>query len=71
MDEVENLRIFAEEYNISYPTLIDGSIDVISDKWRINSVPTTYIVDENGEVVFFNIGMMTKKQLIDAVEEWL
>ena len=71
LDEVENLKAFAEEYNISYPILIDGSIDVISDKWRINSVPTTYIVDENGEVVFFNIGMMTKKQLIDAVEEWL
>ena len=72
LDEAENLKAFAEEYNISYPILIDGSIDTISSKWRINFIPTTYIVNENGKVVVPpNVGMMTKKQLIDAVEEWL
>ena len=72
LDNAENLRVFAEEYNISYPTLIDGSIDTISGRWRINFIPTTYIVNENGKVVSPpNIGMMTKKQLINAIEEWL
>ena len=72
LDNAENLRVFAEEYNISYPTLIDGSIDTISGKWRINFIPTTYIVNENGKVVVPpNVGMMTKKQLINAIEEWL
>ncbi|MBC8387065.1 MAG: TlpA family protein disulfide reductase [Actinobacteria bacterium] len=72
LDNAENLKAFAEEYNISYPTLIDGSIDTISGRWRINFIPTTYIVNENGKVVVPpNVGMMTKKQLIDAIEEWL
>jgi len=72
LDNAENLRAFAEEYNISYPILIDGSIDTISGKWRINFIPTTYIVNENGKVVVPpNVGMMTKKQLINAIEEWL
>ena len=72
LDNAENLRVFAEEYNISYPTLIDGSMDTISGRWRINFIPTTYIVNENGKVVVPpNVGMMTKKQLINAIEEWL
>jgi len=72
LDNAENLKAFAEEYNISYPILIDGSIDTISGKWRINFIPTTYIVNENGKVVVPpNVGMMTKKQLINAIEEWL
>lgn len=70
-DNVDNLKSFVDEYGIDYPTLIDGSIDSISKYWRISAIPTTYIVDGSGNAVFRQIGLMTKNQLVNAIEEQL
>lgn len=68
-DNVDSLKQFVEEYGIQYPVLVDGSIDSISSYWRISAIPTTYIVDGSGNAVFRQIGLMTKNQLINAIEE--
>lgn len=70
-DNVGSLESFVDEYGINYPTLIDGSIDSISKYWRISAIPTTYIVDGSGNAVFRQIGLMTKNQLVNAIEEQL
>ena len=66
--DIKALEDFVENYGINYPTLIDGTIDNISPVWGIRAIPTTFILNENGEVMFKNVGMMTKDQLIKVLE---
>ncbi len=70
-DDVKALIKFVQENKINYPILVDGSIDTIMPKWGIEAIPTTFIFNGNGKVLFHNVGMMTKDQLINAIEKSL
>ena len=37
-------------------------------KWDMSSIPTTFILNKNGEIMFKNVGMMMKDKLINAIE---
>ncbi len=69
--DMKALVDFVDEFGINYPTWIDGTIDDISSKWGIRAIPTTFFLDENGEVIFKNVGRMTKDQIINILEEVL
>jgi peroxiredoxin len=69
--DMKALEDFVKEFGINYPTLIDGTIDNVGPKWGIRAIPTTFILDKNGEIMFKNIGRMTKEQLIEILEEAL
>ena len=69
--DMKALEDFVEEFGINYPTWIDGSIDHVSPEWGVRAIPTTFILDKNGEVIFKNVGRMTKDQLIEILEEVL
>ena len=68
-EDAPALKGFVRDFNINYPILID-SINV-GGKWGIRAIPTTFILDKNGEIVFKNVGMMTKEQLENVIEEAL
>ncbi len=70
-DDVTALMKFIKDKKINYPTLLDGSIDTIMSKWGINAIPATFILDRNGEILFHNVGLMTKDQLTSAIEKYL
>jgi peroxiredoxin len=67
-DDVSALKKFAIDYGIEYPTLLDGSVDKIMADWDITAIPTTFILNGNGEIMFTNVGMMAKDKLINAIE---
>jgi peroxiredoxin len=67
-DDVSALKKFADDYGIEYPTLLDGSLDRIMPEWGISAIPTTFILNGNGEIMFTNVGMMAKDKLINAIE---
>ncbi len=69
--DMKALEDFVEEFGINYPTWIDGTIDKISPIWGVRAIPTTFILTENGEVIYRNVGRMTKEQLIKILEEVL
>jgi cytochrome c biogenesis protein CcmG/thiol:disulfide interchange protein DsbE len=69
--DMKALDDFVEEFDINYPTWIDGTIDNISPEWGIRAIPTTFFLNENGEVIFKNVGRMTKDQIINILEEVL
>lgn len=69
--DLEYLSQFVEEYDINYPILVDGTLDNVSSKWGISAIPTTFILDKDGEILFKNIGMMVESQLIEAIEKFL
>ena len=67
--DMKALEDFVAEFGIDYPTLIDGTIDKIGPVWGVRAIPTTFFLNENGEVIFKNIGMMTKEQLIEILDD--
>jgi peroxiredoxin len=67
-DDVSALKKFVLDYGIEYPTLLDGSVDRIMPEWDISSIPTTFILNKVGEIMFKNVGMMAKDKLINGIE---
>jgi len=37
-------------------------------KWDISAIPTTFILNKNGEIMYKNVGMMEKDKLINGIE---
>jgi len=68
---VEDLKKFVNDFDINYPILIDNTIDNVSPGWNISGIPTTFILSKNGEVLSFNVGMMSRAQLVKAIEDAL
>jgi peroxiredoxin len=67
-DDVSALKKFVLDYGIEYPTLLDGSVDRIMPEWDISAIPTTFILNKVGEIMFKNVGMMAKDKLINGIE---
>jgi thiol-disulfide isomerase/thioredoxin len=56
------LQRIAEEYGEKYLRLISYNVDESSDiakAWGVMSIPTTFVIDQSGEVLFVNIGLAT------------
>jgi len=68
-EDASTLRSFAEDYNINYPILIDNA--GVIEEWGIRAIPTTFILNKDGKVIFKNIGMMTREQLENNIEDAL
>lgn len=69
--DVEDLKKFVNDFDINYPILIDNTIDNVSPGWKVSGIPTTFILSKNSEILSSSVGMMTKGQLIKAIEEAL
>jgi peroxiredoxin len=70
-DGIHSLKAFEMQYEIKYPTLMDGTKDKVLAKWGIDGIPHTFIVDGNGKIVFDYLGRITKDQLVNAIESAL
>jgi len=68
-EDISTLRSFVEDYNISYPILIDNAN--VMEKWEIRAIPTTFVFDREGHIIFKNVGMMTGEQLENIIEDEL
>jgi thiol-disulfide isomerase/thioredoxin len=52
-DSVERAQAFARKYGMTYPTYFDGS-GTLSEKYRVQGVPTIIIADKHGIIRFRN-----------------
>ena len=68
-EDISTLRSFVEDYNISYPILIDD--ENIMGKWGISAIPTTFVFDKNGQIISKSVGTMTREQLVNIIEDAL
>lgn len=69
-EDVSTIEDFANEYGIDYILLVDRG-SAIMNEWGVRAIPTTYILDKNGQIMFKNVGMMTGSQLEGAIEDLL
>jgi cytochrome c biogenesis protein CcmG/thiol:disulfide interchange protein DsbE len=66
-EDVNTLKDFISNYGINYTVLVDN--EGVGDDWGIDAIPTTFIIDREGQVVFKTVGMMTRDQLENAIED--
>jgi cytochrome c biogenesis protein CcmG/thiol:disulfide interchange protein DsbE len=67
---LETVRNFADSYNVNYPMLLDDGI--VSDTYGpIVSIPTTFIIDKERNIVEKIIGARNKDYFKDIVKPLL
>jgi peroxiredoxin len=65
---VENVEKFSDEYNLTFPILMDTNLDVAT-LYMIQPIPTTYMVDSNGIVRYRAFGAMNYDLMVQEFEK--
>jgi peroxiredoxin len=64
------VRPFIEEYDVTYPIVIDDG--TIMDKYGPTmGIPTTYIINKKGNLQYFAVGALTNKELEPRIKSLL
>ncbi len=66
VDTEPEARAYLEEFGITYPNGPDLGT-TISQAFRIQGVPETYFIDQNGVVAYVQIGSFTSESQIHAI----
>ncbi len=53
-DPLDDSLAFARDYGATFPILLDTTWDV-SDAWRINTVPTVFLIDAVGKIALTSV----------------
>lgn len=64
----QQVQQFAEEYQLSFPILLDPGGNV-QNLYRVRGYPTTFMLDEEGIVRYHHIGLITEGQLDQYLSE--
>ncbi len=72
MDDTEASKIaeFAHEMGVNYPVLL-GTDQVSDDYGDVNSLPTTFYIDRNGNIVTKAVGLLGRQEIEDDVKKAL
>jgi peroxiredoxin len=62
---------FVEEYQVTYPIIIDRSGEVMDLYGPTMGIPTTYIIDREGHFRYFATGAVTKTELLSKIKPLL
>ncbi|MDX1619039.1 MAG: hypothetical protein R3224_09655, partial [Balneolaceae bacterium] len=61
---------FMEKFDVTYPMVIDDG--TIMEKYGPTmGIPTTYIIDKQGDLRYFAVGALTNKELEPRLKELL
>lgn len=64
------VKPFMEKFNVTYPMFIDDG--TIMDKYGPTmGIPTSYIIDKQGDLRYFSVGALTKKELEPRLKKLL
>jgi len=64
------VKPFMEKYNVNYPMVVDDG--TIMDKYGPTmGMPTTYIIGRGGNLEYFAVGALTKKELEPRLQKLL
>jgi len=73
IDEQEEsvVQPFIERFDISYPVYIDKEEIILSKYGPTMGIPTTYLIDRSGNLRYFAVGALTKKELEPRIKALL
>ncbi len=66
----QNMAKFFEDRDLTYPTLLDENQEMFMT-YGANSLPTTYMIDKDGNVYGYLPGMMTREMMDSIIEQTL
>jgi peroxiredoxin len=66
-DSLSSARAFAEEFNMTFPVLLDETGEVTTQVYRLYGLPTSVFVDRDGIITHLQVGPMTGEQ----IDEWV
>lgn len=61
-DNVEDMRKFAQQFNMNFDVLVD-EVDAVAGGWSILGLPTSFFVKPDGTIAKVQVGQMTADQL--------
>lgn len=65
------VRPFIKEYDVTYPMYIDSDGTVMDKYGPTMGIPTTYIIGKKGNLRYFAVGAVTKKELEPRIQKLL
>ena len=67
---VAEVKAFSERMKINYPVVM-GNAEIVSDYGGIEAIPTTFIIDRDGQIRNVHRGYLTRGALENAVKPLL
>lgn len=67
---IKDLDPFIKTYNINYPVVI-GNQQVVMDYGNIQAIPTSFIIDQSGNIVDTHVGLVPKSTYINKINQLL
>ncbi|MCL6493725.1 MAG: TlpA family protein disulfide reductase [Ignavibacterium sp.] len=67
---IKDLKPFIENYKINYPVVL-GDEKVVKDYGGISAIPTSFIIDQKGNIVDSHIGLVPKTVYTDQIKSLL
>jgi len=65
-EEVTTVKAFANEYEITFPIIIDAD-QTIQYNYKIRGYPSTIFIDKHGYITKIHVGMMSAQEISIAV----
>ncbi len=59
----ERIQTFRDEFNLTFPLLLDPGETITADQYQVTFLPTTYVLDREGVIVARHSGPLTAEQL--------
>ncbi|MEM9953818.1 MAG: cytochrome c biogenesis protein CcdA [Chloroflexota bacterium] len=66
-DTTEDVIEFRDDFDLTFPLIVDEG-DVISDDYGIINRPSTFILDQNGVIVFRHFGPVVEAQITEVLD---
>jgi len=67
--EEAEVNAFAKQHGITFPLLLDTNGSVTNNSYNIRSLPTSLIIDRAGNIRDAWIGQLTRKAMLDRLEQ--
>ena len=70
-DSMPSVQAFANEFNITFPVLLDEDASVAGKIYQIPGLPTSVFVTRDGTIERIQVGVMSRRQVDEYVAEIL
>ncbi len=70
-DSIPDVQAFVEEFNMTFPVLLDETSEVTLNLYQLRGLPMSIFVDRNGVIARMHIGAMTGEQIDEFVGDIL
>jgi peroxiredoxin len=67
-EEVDKVKPFIAERNISYPVMVDPGRKV-NEMFQVQGIPKSFVYDRDGKLVAQSIDMRTQKQFLEMLQQ--